>query len=51
MEHSLASTGYPETYGLSGNINYKTEKMNYFTTGYNYRSNQGGGKTNSIFCS
>jgi outer membrane receptor protein involved in Fe transport len=46
----IASTGYPETYGLSGNINYKTEKMNYFTTtGYNYRVNQGGGKTNSQY--
>jgi hypothetical protein len=30
-------------------INYKTEKMNYYTTGYNYRSNQGGGKTNSEY--
>jgi outer membrane receptor protein involved in Fe transport len=46
----IASTGYPETYGLSGNINYKTEKMNYFTTtGYNYRTNQGAGKTNSQY--
>ena len=46
----IASTGYPETYGLSGNLNYKTEKMNYFTTtGYNYRNNQGAGKTNSQY--
>ena len=46
----IASTGYPETYGLSGNLNYKTEKMNYFTTtGYNYRTNQGAGKTNSQY--
>ena len=46
----IASTGYPETYGLSGNLNYKTEKMNYFTTtGYNYRTNQGAGRTNSQY--
>ncbi|MFT5251757.1 MAG: outer membrane receptor for ferrienterochelin and colicins [Flavobacteriales bacterium] len=46
----IASTGYPETYGLSGNLNYKTDKMNYFTTsGYNYRTNQGAGKTNSEY--
>lgn len=46
----IASTGIPETYGLSGNLNYKTEKMNYFTTtGYNYRTNQGGGKTNAEY--
>tara|TARA_R110000868_G_scaffold57476_7_gene177452 strand:+ start:11183 stop:13663 length:2481 start_codon:yes stop_codon:yes gene_type:complete len=46
----IASTGIPETYGLSGNLNYKTEKMNYFTTtGYNYRTNEGGGKTNSQY--
>lgn len=46
----IASTGYPETYGISGNLNYKTEKMNYFTTtGYNYRVNQGAGQTNSQY--
>lgn len=46
----IASTGIPETYGLSGNVNYKTEKLNYFTTaGYNYRTNEGGGKTNSSY--
>jgi hypothetical protein len=29
-----------QTYGLSGNLNYK-QQMNYFTTtGYNYRTNQ-----------
>jgi hypothetical protein len=39
----IASTGIPETYG-SANLNYKTEKLNYFTsTGYNYRTTQGGG--------
>lgn len=46
----IASTGLPETYGLSANLNYKTEKLNYFTTGgYNYRTNEGGGKTNSEY--
>ena len=46
----IASTGIPETYGLTANVNYKTEKLNYFTTaGYNYRKNEGGGKTNSEY--
>ncbi len=44
----IASTGVPETYGLSANLNYKTEKLNFFTsTGYNYRTSQGAGLTNS----
>jgi outer membrane receptor for ferrienterochelin and colicins len=38
----IATVGDPETYGLSANINYKTEKFNLFTTtGYNYRTNEG----------
>lgn len=46
----IASTGLPETYGLSANLNYKTEKLNYFTTaGYNYRTNEGAGLTNSQY--
>lgn len=46
----IASTGLPETYGLSANLNYKTEKLNYFTTaGYNYRTNEGGGETNTEY--
>lgn len=46
----IASTGLPETYGLSANLNYKTEKLNYFTTaGYNYRTNEGGGLTNTEY--
>ncbi|MGN7810409.1 TonB-dependent receptor domain-containing protein [Flavobacterium sp. 22076] len=46
----IASTGLPETYGLSANVNYKTEKLNYFTTaGYNYRTNEGGGLTNTSY--
>jgi len=46
----IASGGIPETYGLSANVNYKKEKVNYFTTvGYNNRTNEGGGKTNSQY--
>ena len=46
----IASTGIPETYGISANLNYKTEKLNYFTTaGYNHRTTAGGGKTNSEY--
>lgn len=46
----IASTGIPETYGVSANVNYKTEKLNYFTTaGYNYRTNEGGGLTNTSY--
>ncbi|MGG7037110.1 MAG: TonB-dependent receptor plug domain-containing protein, partial [Flavobacterium sp.] len=38
----VANAGYPETYGLTGNLNYKTKKVNLFTTqGYNYRNNPG----------
>jgi outer membrane receptor for ferrienterochelin and colicins len=38
----IANAGNPETYGLSANINYKTEKLNFFTTnGYNFRNNPG----------
>lgn len=46
----LAAAGIAETYGLSANLNYKTEKMNYFTsTGYDYRTSQGSGLTNSQY--
>jgi outer membrane receptor for ferrienterochelin and colicins len=38
----IASTGDPENYGLSANVNYKTDQFNLFTTtGYNYRNNPG----------
>ena len=38
----IASSGYPENYGLSGTINYKTKQFNLYTTsGYNYRTNPG----------
>ncbi|OYX84382.1 MAG: TonB-dependent receptor [Flavobacteriales bacterium 32-34-25] len=46
----IASIGNPETYGASANLNYKTEKLNFFTsTGYDYRTSQGAGKTNSTY--
>lgn len=46
----IASTGIPETYGISANANYKTKKINYFTTaGYSYRTTEGGGSTNSEY--
>jgi outer membrane receptor protein involved in Fe transport len=44
----IASGGIPETYGLSANLNYKTDNLNFFTsTGYNYRTSEGAGLTNS----
>lgn len=46
----IASGGDPETYGLSGNINYKTKEFNLFTTqGYNYRKNPGNAFTDSRY--
>lgn len=46
----IASLGIPETYGASANLNYKTEKLNFFTsTGYDYRTSEGAGKTNSTY--
>ncbi|WP_140487345.1 outer membrane beta-barrel family protein [Flavobacterium sp. GSA192] len=46
----ITSVGIPETYGLSANLNYKTEKLNFFTsTGYDYRTSEGSGKTNSTY--
>lgn len=46
----IANAGDPETYGLSGNINYKTEEINLFTTtGYNYRTNPGNAVTNTEY--
>ncbi|MEO7978476.1 outer membrane beta-barrel family protein [Flavobacterium sp.] len=44
----IVSTGIPETYGASANLNFKTEKINFFTTtGYDYRTSEGRGFTNS----
>ena len=46
----IASAGYPETYGLSGTLNYKSKNFNLFTTqGYNDRSNPGNAFTNSRY--
>jgi len=46
----IGNIGNPETYGVNANINYKTEKLNFFTTtGYNYRNNPGYNLTNSQY--
>ncbi len=38
----IANAGDPETYGLSGNLNFRSEEFNLFTTSaYNYRTNPG----------
>ncbi|WP_026703707.1 outer membrane beta-barrel family protein [Flavobacterium soli] len=45
-----ATVGDPETYGITGNINYKTEQFNLFTTqGYNYRTSPGNSMTNTEY--
>ena len=46
----IANTAYPETYGLTGTINYKTKHFNIFTTqGLNYRNNPGNAINNSRY--
>ncbi|MFE3870503.1 TonB-dependent receptor domain-containing protein [Flavobacterium sp. ZS1P70] len=46
----IASTGYPENYGLSGTLNYKSKNFNLFTNqGYNYRSSPGNMITNTEY--
>lgn len=46
----ILSSGIPENYGASGNLNYKAEKFNIFTTnGYNYRINPGRSLTNTEY--
>ncbi len=42
---SVSTTvGYPESYGITANVNLRADKYNLFnTTGYNYRSGPGGG--------
>ena len=46
----IASTGYPESYGLSGTVNFKSENFNLFTTqGYNYRNSPGNMFTNTDY--
>lgn len=45
-----ATVGDPETYGITGTINYKTEKFNLFTTqGYNYRTSPGNMMTDTEY--
>ncbi|MCF6129438.1 TonB-dependent receptor family protein [Flavobacterium sp. AS60] len=47
---AIATAGDPETYGLTGTINYKTKEFNLFTTqGYNYRNNPGNAFTDSRY--
>ncbi|ALJ06572.1 TonB-dependent receptor [Pseudalgibacter alginicilyticus] len=42
--------GYPNSAGISGNINYRTGDFNFFnTTGYNYRESPGGSKTETEY--
>jgi len=46
----IATTGQPDNHGLSGNLNYKTNEFNIFTTqGYNYRNNPGNSFTDSRY--
>ena len=46
----IASVGDPKAYGISGNINYKTEEFNLFTTtGYNYRTSPGNSVNNTQY--
>lgn len=46
----ILSAGDPESYGVSGNINYKTEQFNlYTTTGYNNRKNKGNSLTDTEY--
>lgn len=46
----IANTAYPESYGFTGSINYKSKQFNLFTTqGYNYRNNPGSALTNSRY--
>ncbi|RTY94908.1 outer membrane beta-barrel family protein [Flavobacterium sp. GT3R68] len=46
----IASAGNPESYGLSTNLNFKSEQFNLFTNiGYNYRTNPGNSLTNTEY--
>lgn len=46
----IANVGEPETYGLSANVNYKTEDFNLFTTtAYNHRTNLGRGRVDTEY--
>jgi outer membrane receptor protein involved in Fe transport len=46
----IGTAGNPESYGLSGTINYKTKDFNLFTNaGYNYRTGPGFNNTDSEY--
>ncbi|RZJ72856.1 outer membrane beta-barrel family protein [Flavobacterium sp.] len=46
----LGTVGDPENYGLSGNVNFKSEDVNVFTTtGYNYRRSPGNALTDTHY--
>ncbi len=46
----ITSIGDPENYGASGNLNFKSENFNLFTTqGYNYRNNPGNSINNARY--
>lgn len=45
-----ASAGNPDNFGLSANLNYRTNKANYFASGgYNYRNAPGSSKNDVTF--
>lgn len=45
-----ASAGIPDNYGLSANLNYRTNKVNYFASGgYNYRNAPGSSKSDVTY--
>ncbi|WP_298262304.1 TonB-dependent receptor [uncultured Lutibacter sp.] len=45
-----ATAGIPDNFGGSVNLNYRTNKANYFTsTGYNYRNAPGNSKNNTTY--
>lgn len=46
----IVSSGIPEQYGISGNLNFKTKEFNLFTTtGYNYRISPGKSLTDTRY--
>lgn len=47
-----ATGGNPETYGITGTVNFKNENINLFTTqGYNYRTSPGNSMTDTHYLS
>jgi outer membrane receptor for ferrienterochelin and colicins len=46
----IANTGYPDNHGITGNVNYKTNKLNFFTSqGFANRNNPGFNNVNTRF--